>query len=68
MRTIQTALDLQGRALDSMILCFGRLQLARGWELSGFAAPWAMGQGGMGNYQTPSAEGCNYHGNKELKS
>ena len=54
MRTIQTALNLQGRALDSIMLCFGRLQLARGWELSGFAAPWAMGQGGMGNYQTPT--------------
>ena len=66
MRTIQTALDLQGRALD--IICFGRLQLARGWEFSGFAAPWTMGQGGMGNYQTPSGECFNYHGNKELKS
>ena len=60
------ALDRQGHALGS--ICFGRLQPARGWEFSGFVEPRAMDQGGMGNYQTPSAEGCNYHGNKKLKS
>ena len=60
------ALDRQGHALGS--ICFGRLQPARGWEFRGFVEPRAMDQGGMGNYQTPSAEGCNYHGNKKLKS